>query len=645
MRGPISTGLALLLAAPALAAPTRTLLRPTGGDWLVERADAAPAAALDAFGFASVAWLASETGQPTRLFVQRYDPRRQAAGDALLAHDVAGDAWGLGATVARRGRLLLTWSEGTAAAPLARWQMRATDGALVAKDDLGAGQPTDSVVSGVDASGRFVLVWAEDDGLYAQALDSDGNVALARTRLASGAGRALLPRAVAVAPDGHFVVAWRDQSVTPAKAWARGFGPTGTPTGAAFALLGIDAAAHSRGRVLVVWTVGRDVQAQLYGRFYSPTGAALGAPFAVHSNAWAEGARVAVDGPGNFIVTYRGAVTGGADVLGRRFNADGTPDGRPFRLADTAGARAHVALSGNPAGDVVFAWHHRLGAAAPQLRARVFAVPPKGDFDGDLKSDLVLHRPSDGAARVWGMSEGRRASTLRVWRFAPGSDWTPVAADDFDGDRHQDLLYRNVTSGALSFVLMGGRDGVEACATAAVTPAPPAGARLAASGDLDQDGWADLVFQDEAAGALTVWKMEGLKRVGTLTPAPARPPNASYLLSAVQDYDGDGVRDLLWHDRGAGRVLQWLLDPALARTAQRLTDPPQAAGPEWEIVASADYGRGAGGRPGTQDVVWRSTLTERQVIWYLDFAGRRTSGVFTTPARPSDATWNVVAPR
>ena len=636
-----------LLAVPAWAAPAPTLIRPAGAEVVVQAADAAPAVALDAFGFASVAWLEAEPDKPARIWVRRYDTRFQPAGDAYLAYEIEGTpVWGLRVTVARRGRLLLTWSQGRPDTPTSQWQLRDTDGTLLAKDDLGDGSgPAGPVVTGVDAAGRFVLAWAEDDGLYGQSLLADGSLSVRRRALVAGARGALEPRALAVSPSGRCVAFWRDNDAAPTKSYGRRFGADLAPLAAAFDVAGVDAAVEARGRLVVAWVTGSGTQAQAYVRLLSGSGAALGAPITVHTGAWSDRVSLAADGPGNFVVAYRGAATGGGgDVFARRFRPNAEADGRPFRLADSAGARTLPVLAGNPAGDVVAAWRQAQGAAV-QLRARPFRVPPKGDFNGDLKSDLVLYRERDGATRVWNMSEGRRGANLRVWRAVPGRDFTPVAADDFDGDRRQDLLFQHRVTGALAVALMGGREGIESCAVARLSPDPPAGARLAASGDLDQDGWADLVFQDETSGALTVWKMEGLTRAGALTPSPASPPDGTFLLSGVQDYDGDGVRDLLWLNRGAGRVVQWLLDPDLARTSSRLTNPPQAAGAEWELVASADYGVGPGGRTGTHDAVWRSATTERLVIWFFDFSGARTAGIFTTPARPSDGDWTVVAPR
>ena len=50
---------------------------------------------------------------------------------------------------------------------------------------------------------------------------------------------------------------------------------------------------------------------------------------------------------------------------------------------------------------------------------------------------------------------------------------------------------------------------------------------------------------------------------------------------------------------------------------------------------------------GTNDVVWRNASSGRVVVWHLDFAGNRTSGLFTSPDAPGpDPTgWTIVGPR
>jgi hypothetical protein len=45
-------------------------------------------------------------------------------------------------------------------------------------------------------------------------------------------------------------------------------------------------------------------------------------------------------------------------------------------------------------------------------------------------------------------------------------------------------------------------------------------------------------------------------------------------------------------------------------------------------------------------MVWRNATSGRFVVWHMDQAGNRTSGVFTTPDAPaSPLAWTIVGPR
>ncbi len=61
-------------------------------------------------------------------------------------------------------------------------------------------------------------------------------------------------------------------------------------------------------------------------------------------------------------------------------------------------------------------------------------------------------------------------------------------------------------------------------------------------------------------------------------------------------------------------------------------------------MATGDYGKGAGGLFGTPDIDWQNATSGNLVVWHMDFAGNRTSGLFTTPNNPG-AGWNLVGPR
>lgn len=257
----------------------------------------------------------------------------------------------------------------------------------------------------------------------------------------------------------------------------------------------------------------------------------------------------------------------------------------------------------------------------------------------------MLRHAGSGATRVWTLVEGVRTSNLLVWPGTPDPGWTLAGADDFDGDLRQDLVFRNAWTGEARFYLLGGENGNEVIGLAFLSDAPSPDWELAATGDFDIDGWPDLLWRNRLTQALVVWRLEGTVKVGTLVPTPDHAPDADWSVAAAQDWNGDGTRDLLWYDAASGRLAQWLLDADLVRIEERFTNPPQAESAAWKVVAAGDYGVGPWGTAGTNDVVWRNDGNGRQVIWFLDLAGNRTAGVFTTPAAPSDPAWIACGPR
>ncbi|MET8667103.1 VCBS repeat-containing protein [Streptomyces tendae] len=192
------------------------------------------------------------------------------------------------------------------------------------------------------------------------------------------------------------------------------------------------------------------------------------------------------------------------------------------------------------------------------------------DFDGDGYTDLAasVFDWKPGVIIMWG-SEGGLARGVRV----PGTDGSHVswaddpildeqlAAGDFDGDGHPDLVFG---LGSDKGLLKGpfGRDGAPAGTGRVLAPRRPApdveGANYddLVAGDLDGDGVDDLVsIHDADTGAEVPWRdrtrpVSYLRggRGGFTQPEDTRLPDAGE--GAIGDVDGDGYGDLVLSPRG-----------------------------------------------------------------------------------------------
>jgi hypothetical protein len=121
---------------------------------------------------------------------------------------------------------------------------------------------------------------------------------------------------------------------------------------------------------------------------------------------------------------------------------------------------------------------------------------------------------------------------------------------------------------------------------------------------------------------------------------------ANWEIVGAQDWNGDGNTDFLWYNPDSGKIVLWFMDANVVRITGGFTNPPNAGANNWKVLAMGDYGIGPGGLPGTIDIVWRNETSGRFVLWYMDQAGNRTTGVFTSPDSPSDPlAWTIAGPR
>lgn len=264
----------------------------------------------------------------------------------------------------------------------------------------------------------------------------------------------------------------------------------------------------------------------------------------------------------------------------------------------------------------------------------------KGEFGGSLTGfpSLLFQRLSPAEEFFsWDMRRtslyGSGARTLTPGRRV-------VAADDFDGDHTTDLV---------EFAAASGQTFIDGEPVTGALPAPP-GWRIEASGDFDADGRPDLVWRSALTHKVVIWRMQGAQRLGDIVPVPDQATDANWQIVAALDFDGDGVRDLLWYNATSGRIVIWTMNAAVQRTAGHFTIPASAGDANWRVVAAGDYGKGpaTSGTPvyGSQDIIWRNATSGKLVAWHMDLAGQRTGGVFVTPDSPSDAlNVEVVGPR
>ncbi len=157
-----------------------------------------------------------------------------------------------------------------------------------------------------------------------------------------------------------------------------------------------------------------------------------------------------------------------------------------------------------------------------------------------------------------------------------GTGGTPAGSSpkDLNNDGKADFVFQNGAGQLYAWFLDGSGNAVNFTTGGGLTPGSrflyTSGMgdwRLAARTDVNNDGIADLIFQN-AAGQLYVWFLDGSGNAVNFTTGGGLKPGSHFLyvgglgdwrVVACSDVNGDGNADLLFQN-GAGQIYVWLLD-------------------------------------------------------------------------------------
>jgi hypothetical protein len=300
-----------------------------------------------------------------------------------------------------------------------------------------AGQDRPAVA--VSSDGIFVVVWEssyQDDGaakgIFGQRFDGAGIPQGSEFQVNSYTPGFQLRPAVDIDADGDFVVTWESSDGGQKDVFGRRFDSAGTALATEFRVN--DSTPHEQyqprislsndGSFVVVWTgyvQGQSAQSTIGRRFDSS-----GTPLAVEFQADTFSAQqfypdVATSSSGSFVVVWESFGQDGSEfgVFGRRFDADGIPQGGEFQVNSSTSQRQRFSrVASTDAGFVVmWASEHLLSQGGPQyaIFAQRFAANG-GALGVELKvsSNDEFDRggevTSDGSGRfvvVWqGNSDG-----------------------------------------------------------------------------------------------------------------------------------------------------------------------------------------------------------------------------------------------
>jgi hypothetical protein len=304
-----------------------------------------------------------------------------------------------------------------------------------------------------DAQGDFVAAWQSDQesggsfGIYGQRFGADGHLIGTEFHVNTTTAGSQQAPAVAMAPDGRFLIAWQSdgQDGSSWGIYGQAYAAGGAPAGGEFAVNQTTAGAqHSPAvayvnsavapdRFQIVWqSESQDGSgagaAGIFMRSFGGAGNPLSGEVAV--NAPATGAhahpRIAADPSGNFVVVWENTTGAGSAVVLRRFISTGVAlSGQLTVDPGAVGAQRNPMVAADAIGDFVVAWD------APSQDGSGTAVLAQQFDHREIgkggKVELNLTTAGDQSAAGIGMTPG--GSLLVSWQSqTPGGDAATIAA-------------------------------------------------------------------------------------------------------------------------------------------------------------------------------------------------------------------------
>jgi hypothetical protein len=265
----------------------------------------------------------------------------------------------------------------------------------------------------------------------------------------------------------------------------------------------------------------------------------------------------------------------------------GNATGREFGRSIAVDRRGHAFLGGESQDST-----HSYLADGLVLRASLpMNTAWNGDFDGNGLDDVLWRNLATGANQVW---KAANSATRQTVSTIADQNWTIAGTGDFNGDGKTDLLWRNAYTGVNSIWLSASQT------TQPIASVSDLNWVVAGVGDFNGDGKDDILWHHLVTGAGSVWRSGSPVGAQTLINVAL-----AWEIVGVGDFNGDAKADILWRNIEDGRNTIWR--SGSSTSVQAVTGVTDQS---WRVAGVGDFDGDA-----KADILWRQIGDGRNVIW------------------------------